>query len=102
MHFSSNLKPFSTQPQTQTSPSICFPPTGRIGFAFSLIEPDEMPYMVDVHTLLGKDVDASYNSNNAEGGSGSGDSGRISYTLESMTPDLVQTGRHLSPTLCYT
>ena len=52
--------------------------------------------MVDVHSLLGKDVDASYNTfnANAEEGSGSGgaDNGRISYTLESMTPDLVQTG----------
>ena len=60
-----------------------------------------MPYMVDVHSLLGKDVDASYNSLNADGGGGSGgggsggggsDNGRISYTLESMTPDLCQTG----------
>ena len=59
-----------------------------------------MPYMVDVHSLLGKDVDASYNhlkeaeeaSGRGSSSSGGVDTGRISYTLESMTPDLVQTG----------
>jgi ATP-dependent RNA helicase DDX54/DBP10 len=27
---------------------------GRVGFAFSLVEPEELPYLCDVHTLLGK------------------------------------------------
>lgn len=27
---------------------------GRIGYAFSLVEPEELPYLCDVHTLLGK------------------------------------------------
>jgi hypothetical protein len=34
---------------------------GRIGFAFSLIEPEEVAFMIDVHMLLGKEIDASYN-----------------------------------------
>ena len=62
---------------------------GRIGFAFSLVEPDELPYMVDVHLLLSKDVDASYNTGE---GDRSGASGQTSYTLATMTPDLVHTG----------
>ena len=62
---------------------------GRVGFAFSLVEPDELPYMVDVHLLLGKDVDASYN---APGAAASSSQGQLSYTWETMTPDLVHTG----------
>jgi ATP-dependent RNA helicase DDX54/DBP10 len=62
---------------------------GRIGFAFSLVEPDELPYMVDVHLLLNKDVDAAFNAGE---GDRTGVSGQTSYTLASMTPDLVQTG----------
>jgi hypothetical protein len=29
---------------------------GRIGFAFSLVEPEELGFMMDVHTFLGKDI----------------------------------------------
>jgi superfamily II DNA/RNA helicase len=39
---------------------------GRIGYAFSLIEPEEMGYMVDVHTFLGKDVCNSYGIESTE------------------------------------
>ena len=66
---------------------------GRIGFAFSLVEPDELAYMMDVHIFLGIPFRYAYNpieeglpddrenSNDAP-----------SYNLETMTPVHVHTG----------
>jgi ATP-dependent RNA helicase DDX54/DBP10 len=79
---------------------------GRIGYAFSLVEPEEMGFMVDVHTYLGKSLDAcESNASALEGsehfetagksGSGmtsfgaAGSEGTVSYTLTTMTPDQV-------------
>ena len=101
---------------------LCF--VGRIGFAFSLVEPEEVAFMLDVHMLLGKELDASYNTKKDDNinilteeevkdtydadtdGGGDGTTVKMStsssssvqsneqcsYTLETMTPDLVQTG----------
>ncbi len=33
---------------------------GRIGYAFSLVEPEELPYMAEVHVFLGKPVNNSF------------------------------------------
>jgi ATP-dependent RNA helicase DDX54/DBP10 len=65
---------------------------GRIGFAFSLIEPEELGYMMDIHTMLGKEMEVV----------GSGITGDISkdrpashqeaYTLATMQPSMVHTG----------
>eukprot|EP00605_Chrysophyceae_sp_TOSAG23-4_P002350 GSChrysophyteH1.ASY1.ANO1.2598.1 assembled CDS len=48
---------------------------GRIGYAFSIVEPEEMAYLVDVHTFLGKEV------SNTQG-----------YTLEEFLPEHIHTG----------
>lgn len=65
---------------------------GRIGFAFSLIEPEELGYMMDIHTMLGKEMEVI----------GAGITGDISqdkdtmeqhsYTLATMQPSMVHTG----------
>lgn len=102
---------------------------GRIGFAFSLVEPEELAFMVDVHMLLGKELDASYNSKKVDNAltteeemkdtfdvdletsanvitsssfssSSNNNNGQsneqCSYTLETMSPDSVQTGWSLT------
>ena len=88
---------------------------GRTGFAFSLVEPEEVAFMLDVHMLLGKDLDASYNDRAAPSTPMEEDmkdsfdedveataasrahafsmNEQCSYTLETMTPQLVHTGR---------
>ena len=80
---------------------------GRIGFCFALVEPDELPYMVDLHLFLGRRLctaDGSSDTNNkvetgadAMGGSGiesSNDSIEAikSYTMNEMTPEMVHYG----------
>lgn len=49
---------------------------GRIGFAFTLVEPDEIAYMMDIHTFLEKEM------NNEKG----------KYVLSEMTPTMIHTG----------
>eukprot|EP01041_Mallomonas_annulata_P001134 gene1134-2196_t len=39
---------------------------GRIGFAMSLIEPEEYAFVADVHNFLGKDVSNTFSINNEE------------------------------------
>merc|ERR1712048_1417233 len=84
---------------------------GRVGYAFSLVDIDEMPYMLDVHLLLGKPV-----SNDCSSLPGSHDDNRIEvlagtgldnvaenssvrlmrhstgYTLGTMKPGMIHTG----------
>lgn len=89
---------------------------GRIGYAFSLIEPEEMAFMTDVHLFLGKPVENVYHGNDngmaadnrekmvAKIGAGTG-KGNVAgtsevtlsshtkgYTLNEMTPDMIHTG----------
>ena len=49
---------------------------GRIGYCWALVEPDEMPYMVDLHLFLGRRLST----------------GESTYTLADMTPDMVHYG----------
>jgi ATP-dependent RNA helicase DDX54/DBP10 len=49
---------------------------GRIGWSWALVEPDEMPYMVDLHLFLGRKLST----------------GDHHYTLGEMTPDMVHYG----------
>lgn len=88
---------------------------GRIGYAFSLVEPEELAFMVDIHTYLGKNLDncdtnqhaldttdmfetsgARSNANDDEANNTSFNNasteGKISYTLEEMTPAQVHAG----------
>lgn len=69
---------------------------GRIGFALSFVEPEEMAYAMDVLTFLGKDLKTTYDPA-VEGGVGSnpisdGKEELVGYTLEIMTPQLVHFG----------
>ena len=56
---------------------------GRIGFCWCLVEPDEMPYMMDLHLFLGR---RPTNADQIED-----ESSKI-YTLNEMTPDMVHYG----------
>ena len=56
---------------------------GRIGFCWCLVEPDEMPYMMDLHLFLGR---RPTNSDQIE------DEHSKIYTLNEMTPDMVHYG----------
>jgi ATP-dependent RNA helicase DDX54/DBP10 len=89
---------------------------GRIGFAFSLVEPDELAYMTDVHRFLGKEVDTGYpmkkkkdskakdevddldgsdeegETQNEEVAEVDEDDEKYTYDLTSMTPQMFHTG----------
>eukprot|EP00606_Chrysophyceae_sp_TOSAG23-5_P000217 GSChrysophyteH2.ASY1.ANO1.1445.1 assembled CDS len=54
---------------------------GRVGYAFSLVEPEEMAYMVDVHTFLGKDVNNKFGDEDTE------DTNELTFL-----PEFVHTG----------
>lgn len=54
---------------------------GRVGFAISLVEPEELGFAADVHTLLGKSI-----STGAVG------TDQLAYDLTTMTPADVHTG----------
>jgi len=56
---------------------------GRIGFALSLIEPEEMAFLADVHTFLGHSITTVDDVTSAE---------EKAYTLESMQPRFIHTG----------
>ncbi|CAB9524185.1 dependent RNA helicase [Seminavis robusta] len=54
---------------------------GRIGFCWGLVDPEEMPYMVDLHLFLGrKPMNAPEGNDN------------LSYSLQEMTPEMVHYG----------
>ena len=56
---------------------------GRIGFAFSLVEPEEMSFLADVHTFLDKKIITALDA----------DGQAIQpYTLETMHPHFIHTG----------
>jgi ATP-dependent RNA helicase DDX54/DBP10 len=94
---------------------------GRIGYAFSLVEPEELAFMVDIHTYLGKNLDAcntntyavdqnelfetagadagnesaAADSSSVNGGTSfnnAAQEGTVKYTLETMTPAQVHCG----------
>lgn len=57
---------------------------GRIGYCWGLVEPDEMPYMVDLHLFLGRRL--------STGSTEKENDKEIMYTLNEMTPDNVHYG----------
>ncbi|KAJ1417432.1 P-loop containing nucleoside triphosphate hydrolase protein, partial [Ochromonadaceae sp. CCMP2298] len=62
---------------------------GRIGYAFSLVEPEELGFMVDVHTYLGKQLHMC----SVEGEEEAEDSLFVpAYTLENMVPSQIHVG----------
>jgi len=91
---------------------------GRIGYAFSLVEPEEMAYLADVHTFLGHPINNTYDravttdavvelaqaeqSSQIGNGNSKGNAGGTSlvprtshsqgYTLEEFVPEYIHTG----------
>ena len=70
---------------------------GRVGFAFSLVEPDELAFMYDVQMYVGSDLRTEYDPliDGELGGSDSSSSHSASskgYTLSTMTPSMIHTG----------
>jgi len=65
---------------------------GRIGFALSLVEPDEMPYVCDVTSFLGKEIKNKYEPEVDGGVEVIQTDGTLGYNLETMTPNMVHTG----------
>ena len=65
---------------------------GRIGFAFSLIEPDELAYMMDIHTMLGKEMEVVGSGITGDISDKRETSHQESYTLKTMQPSMVHTG----------
>ena len=74
---------------------------GRIGYCFGLVDPEEVPYMVDLHVFLGYklstgriETDNETSNENDESGSASPVKKYSidSYNLDEMTPEMVHYG----------
>lgn len=81
---------------------------GRIGYCWGIVDPEEMPYMVDLHVFLGRkmstghnqesepiDVDGDVENRNEDPPSDKvqyNATEEITYTLDEMTPDMVHYG----------
>ena len=65
---------------------------GRIGYAFSIIEPDELAYMYDVHTFLGKELSNVHCKSEYVDHGSSGDSTLHGYDLSTMDPSMIHSG----------
>jgi ATP-dependent RNA helicase DDX54/DBP10 len=61
---------------------------GRIGYCWGLVEPDELPYMIDLHLFLGRRPATG----EIEGEDKGKASSELSYTLSEMTPEMVHYG----------
>lgn len=61
---------------------------GRIGYCWGLVEPDEMPYMVDLHLFLGRPLSAGRRTSTTD----NGEQTETIYTLNEMTPEDVHYG----------
>jgi ATP-dependent RNA helicase DDX54/DBP10 len=65
---------------------------GRIGFAFSIIDPEEFAYMADVHTFIGKEISNGYPEMENGGTLSIQQQSSSTYTLSTMTPSMIHTG----------
>lgn len=65
---------------------------GRIGFAFSIVDPEEFAYMADVHTFIGKDVSTGYPETENNAPLSMQQQTAYTYTLSTMTPSMIHTG----------
>lgn len=73
---------------------------GRIGYAFSLVESEELAFVADVHAYLGKTLDICSKAtdliNNDDGDASQAlddtEPSKLSYTLETMSPSQVHVG----------
>lgn len=84
---------------------------GRIGYAMSIIEPEELAYLADIHAFIGKPISNEFqsntsgdgvsssatssdnNNNTSWGASGSSSKSRNdNYNLSNMSPEYLHTG----------
>ena len=83
---------------------------GRIGYCWGLVDPEELPYMVDLHSFLGRkmrtgrpeegaaqdadvpDTGAPDENARLERSAADGANADTTYTLDEMTPDMVHYG----------
>jgi ATP-dependent RNA helicase DDX54/DBP10 len=81
---------------------------GRIGYCWGIVEPEELPYMVDLHLFLGRKLSTGYerastktddeqeeNSNDDDDKSKHKESNNddaMVYTIDDMTPEMVHYG----------
>jgi len=83
---------------------------GRIGYCWGIVDPEELPYMVDLHVFLGRKLSTGLikkTGGNEEDGDddddddvketsdynhSGGDEEYMTYTLDEMTPDMVHYG----------
>lgn len=83
---------------------------GRIGYCWGVVDPDEMPYMVDLHLFLGRKMstgrdekteavnDAKRDAKDGDQSDeiveedGDGNDETVTYTLDTMTPEMVHYG----------
>ena len=80
---------------------------GRIGYCWGIVDPEELPYMVDLHVFLGRRMstghverkgtnDVNDEENGKEDtsldGTTDGESEEVTYTLDEMTPEMVHYG----------
>ncbi|KAL9190769.1 hypothetical protein ACHAXT_000475 [Thalassiosira profunda] len=84
---------------------------GRIGYCWGIVDPEELPYMVDLHVFLGRkmstgreetkegeaeDSGDSDENNKETGGDSPEDANRekeeVTYTMDDMTPEMVHYG----------
>lgn len=67
---------------------------GRIGYCWCLVEPDELPYMMDLHLFLGRRPTPATGNEESTHQDGGGNQPKTyeHYTLSEMTPDMVHYG----------
>ena len=67
---------------------------GRIGYSWALVDPEEMPYMMDLHLFLGHKPSTSIKVRELENVEGTTERKRetLSYSLVDMTPEMVHFG----------
>ena len=77
---------------------------GRIGYCWGMVDPEELPYMVDLHMFLGRkmstgriekeavEADESEENEKSEDDVNEGEQEEVTYTMDDMTPDMVHYG----------
>ena len=73
---------------------------GRIGFCWGIVDPEELPYMVDLHVFLGRKMSTGQleqkndtsDVNDSEESTKDEKVEELTYTMDEMTPDMVHYG----------
>ncbi|KAL7509512.1 hypothetical protein ACHAXN_007812 [Cyclotella atomus] len=75
---------------------------GRVGYCWGIVDPEELPYMVDLHLFLGRKLSTGYERtairvDDEANEEGDGEQEEVEhdemvYTIDEMTPDMVHYG----------